>query len=84
MDNLIFKKGNKRDIDFIIVMLSNLYPVSKELQKEFKTHAVEVTLQTDDHILLAGGICKYMYFIKSGALMVIPIITTSKLLPTSH
>jgi AraC-like DNA-binding protein len=67
--DLIYARAKENDVDYIIAMLSYLYPVSKKLQKEFKKHAVEVKLQQEDHVLLQGGICKYMYFIKSGAVM---------------
>jgi AraC-like DNA-binding protein len=67
--NLTYTPAKEEDVDYIISMLSNIYPISKKLQKEFKKHAVEVILQPNDHILREGGICKYMYFIKSGAVM---------------
>lgn len=67
--DLIYARANEKDVDYIITMLSTTYPVSDELATEFKKHAVEVVLKTDEHILYEKGICKYMYFIKSGAVM---------------
>lgn len=69
MTNLLFRKANREDVDYIISMLSTIYPVSQELAAEFKKNAVETHLKTDDHILQQGDICKYMYFIKSGSVM---------------
>ena len=57
------------DVHYLIAMLSTIFPVSVELAKEFKKHAVKITLDLGEHILEQGGICKYMYFIKSGAVM---------------
>lgn len=66
---LNYKKAKETDVDYIIAMLSGLYPISKALAKEFKKHAITISLETDEHILKEGGICNYMYFIKSGAMM---------------
>lgn len=67
MLNLI--AANVADIEYLCAMLSTIYPVSKELENEFKRYAIEVNLGLGDHLLEEGSICKYMYFIKSGAVM---------------
>lgn len=67
--DLIYTLANDYDVDYIIDMLSTIYPVSDDLAQEFKKHAVETNLKTGDHILNEGDICKYIYFIKTGAVM---------------
>jgi AraC-like DNA-binding protein len=63
-----YTKTNPAHIDFIIALLSNYYPISKELATEFHKHAISIYLEKGDHILQQGEICKYMYFIKEGAM----------------
>ncbi len=62
-------KANVADVEYLIVMLSAIFPVSVALAEEFKKHAIEATLDVGEHILEQGGICKYMYFVKSGAVI---------------
>ncbi|TKB96770.1 helix-turn-helix domain-containing protein [Pedobacter cryophilus] len=66
--SLKYVQANPSDVAHIITLLSHYYPVSKELADEFYKHAIAIKLEKGEHILHQGELCKYMYFIKEGAL----------------
>ncbi|MFC5281901.1 helix-turn-helix domain-containing protein [Pedobacter alpinus] len=67
--NLNYFVAPNEDVAHVITLLSNYYPISDSLAAEFKTHAITVSLKKDQHLLHQGEVCKYMYFIKEGAMM---------------
>lgn len=62
-------KAEKTEVDHIIQLLSAIYPVSNELAEVFYENAISIQVEKDNHILKQGEFCKYMYFIKKGAMM---------------
>lgn len=68
-NSLQFIPVKPEDIVHILGLLSTVYPVSEELQKEFYEHAKSIQLREGEHLLYEGDLCNYMYFIKQGALM---------------
>ncbi len=64
-----YTPAHHSDITHVINLLANYYTVSKELSDEFYKHSISIKLEKGDHILYQGEICKYMYFIREGAMM---------------
>ena len=64
-----YKKAKLNDISHIIQMLSNIYPISEKLAAACRVHAIQINLEPMDDVFYPGDICKYMYFIKTGAVM---------------
>ncbi len=62
-------KAEKADVEYIIQLLSTIYPVSEELAELFYENAISMRVNKDDYILKQGELCKYMYFIRNGAMM---------------
>lgn len=62
-------KPEPADIQHLVNLLSQIYPVSPELSEAFNEHVFTVKLNPGDFILHQGEICKNMYFIRTGAMM---------------
>ena len=64
-----YRKAAPKEVLPIIQMLSQIHPFSESLQQEFYTHIRTIQLPKNEILLKQGEICRYMYFIKKGALM---------------
>ncbi|GAA4445420.1 hypothetical protein GCM10023091_37090 [Ravibacter arvi] len=63
------QKASREDVSYILGILGFIYPVSKELSKAFYENAVGLRVKKGNVLLNEGEHCRYMYFIKRGALM---------------
>jgi len=64
-----YKKADSGDIEIVIRILNEAYPVSAVLQEALYTNIVSLTLKKGATLTAEGEFCQYMYFIISGALM---------------
>lgn len=69
----------REDIDTIISLLNAIYPLSDALKQAFYKHIVTLQLSANDVLLKQGEICRYMYFIKSGAITAYSIHNRKKI-----
>ncbi|MNK67267.1 DNA-binding transcriptional regulator ChbR [compost metagenome] len=67
--NLKYNRSNKEDINRLLGIMSVVYPVSKELVREFEQHILELSIKKDQILFNENEVCEYIYFIKKGALM---------------
>ncbi len=75
---LKYTKAHPSDVQLIIDLFSNFHKLSSDLKDEFYEHAITLTLKPGEHILFQGKICKYMYFIKEGAMMAYSVYNHKK------
>ncbi|RQO71466.1 hypothetical protein DBR40_16810 [Pedobacter sp. KBW01] len=66
---LKYNCSNKEDINRVLKIMSSVYPVSKELVKEFEMHVQALSIKKDQILFNENEVCEYIYFIKKGALM---------------
>jgi AraC-like DNA-binding protein len=66
------------DIGYLIGLLNQVYPISDALKAEFYRHVVAFQLPKDEILVKQGDTCRYMYFIKSGAIMAYSIHNLKK------
>lgn len=64
-----YKKAPKADVEYILAILGTIYPISNELATAFFEKAVSLKVKKGDVLLREGEHCRYMYFIKRGAMM---------------
>lgn len=57
------------DISDVIDIMSNIYPISRQLAEELEMHIQSVRVKKDQILISENEVCQYMYFIKKGALM---------------
>lgn len=66
------RKKNTRDkapeIGPLLHALSYFHPVSREISDYFKTHTTSALVSKKKLLLKAGMVCKYLYFIRKGAI----------------
>ncbi|BAV07176.1 cAMP-binding domain of CRP or a regulatory subunit of cAMP-dependent protein kinases [Filimonas lacunae] len=67
--NIPFPYAAKEDIDYVIQLLSTIYPVSDALKAEFHQHVVVIHGSKNEILARQGEVCNYLYFIKTGAIM---------------
>jgi len=67
--NLKYNRSNKEDINRLFGIMSVVYPISKELAREFEAHILELSIKKDQILFNENEVCEYIYFIKKGALM---------------
>lgn len=68
MPSRIYQKAENKDIDIVIRLLNQAYPVSEPLQKEIYAHIVALKLKKGEVLIAEGDTCTHMYFILKGAL----------------
>lgn len=59
----------REDVDIVIGLLNTIYPLSDALKQACYKHLVTLQVAKNEILLHQGDICRYMYFIKSGAIM---------------
>lgn len=69
----------REDVDYIIGLLNTIYPLSEALKQACYQHLVTFQIAKDDILLKQGDTCRYMYFIKSGAIMAYSIHNRKKI-----
>ncbi len=64
-----YKNASKADVEYILGILSTIYPVSTALRNAFLKKTKSFNVPKNTVLLKSGEHCQYMYFIKSGAIM---------------
>lgn len=64
-----YHKAQPKDIEYIIQLLSTIYPLSNASRASISNNLVTRALKKDELLIAEGGTCHYMHFIVSGALM---------------
>lgn len=64
-----YKNAARSDVEYILGILSTIYPISNELTEAFFTKTVSLRVKKGEVLLDEGEHCQYMYFIKRGAMM---------------
>lgn len=62
-------KAPREKIDYVLQLLSSVYPLGKEVSDTFYEHVISRELAKDEYLLHQGDYSYYMYFILKGALM---------------
>lgn len=62
-------KAPKKDIDYIISLISGVYPVEQNVAETFHENGFSLKLDKGEHLVKQGEECLYIYFILKGALM---------------
>lgn len=64
-----YKTAAKPDVDYLLGMLGTIYPISEELSAAVYKKAAGLKIKKGTVLLQEGECCRYIYFIKRGALM---------------
>ncbi|MCD2422921.1 helix-turn-helix domain-containing protein [Niabella pedocola] len=64
-----YKRAAKTDVNSLLGMLGNIYPISNELGQAFYKKTKSLKIKKGTVLLQEGACCQYIYFIKRGALM---------------
>ncbi|WP_300602256.1 helix-turn-helix domain-containing protein [Niabella sp.] len=64
-----YKRAAKADVDYLLGMLGVIYPISQELSLAFYKKTKSLNIKQGTVLLQEGECCRYIYFIKRGALM---------------
>lgn len=67
--NIPYPIAARADIDYVLTLLSTIYPASDALKDAFYRHVVSLDIAKDEILVKQGDVCDYMYFIKTGAIM---------------
>lgn len=68
LPNKSVTKAPKKDIDFVVRLLNQVYPISDELSKEMYKNMLAFRFKKGEILVGEGAVCNYMYFIKKGAI----------------
>jgi CRP-like cAMP-binding protein len=61
------KKNVSKDAGLLIAALSSFYPLSTEVEDYLQNHTMPFSFRRGKLLLKAGEVCRYVYFIKKGA-----------------
>lgn len=64
-----YANATQSDVEYVLGILGSIYPISNELAKAFFEKTVSLSVKKDEVLLAEGERCRYMYFIKRGAMM---------------
>ncbi|MBB6235445.1 AraC-like DNA-binding protein [Pedobacter sp. AK013] len=67
--HLQYNKADSKDVEYVLSILSRVYPVDIKLKKEFEQHLLRLRIKKDQILFNENEVCEYIYFIVKGALM---------------